>query len=82
MHWLIFALVVLLALVALVARARIHRGRAGLAVALALLAVVAFEVLVRTDTISPRTATGWMTVVVILIAGFVTAVLPRLDRSS
>jgi len=81
MHWLIFAVVVLLALVALVARARIQRGRLGVAVALALLAVVAFEVLVRTDTISSRTATGWMTVVVILIAGFVTAVLPRFDRS-
>lgn len=82
MHWLIFAAVVLLALVALVARVRIQRGRVGAAVALALVAVVAFEVLVRTDTISARAASGWMTVVVILIAGFVTAVLPRLDRSS
>lgn len=82
MHWLIFAAVVLLALVALVARVRIQRGRVGAAVALALVAVVAFEFLVRTDTISARTASGWMTVVVILIAGFVTAVLPRLDRSS
>jgi hypothetical protein len=80
MYWIVFAVLVALVLLAAVARARIHRGRLLAAVLVAFAAVVAFEVLVRTDTISARTAGGWMMVVAIGIAVFFTTVLPRLDR--
>jgi hypothetical protein len=76
----VFAVLVALVLLAAVARARIHRGRLLAAVLVAFAAVVAFEVLVRTDTISARTAGGWMMVVAIAIAVFFTTVLPRFDR--
>ena len=80
MHWIVFAVLVLLAVIAVIARVQMQRGRLIGALLLALAAVVTFEALVRTDTISARTASGWMTVVAIMIAAFFATIPPRLDR--